>query len=189
MRAIGGVVGSMIVLLLSWTAFAVAAQVGGENPSFMVVEASTTTEKVINVDYKARTVTLQGDSGSTRTVKVSDEVRNLNQVRKGDVVTMEVNTTVAVEVQPGPGETKNIGSESQTSALPGAKPSGIRTIEGTLRTRVEAIDYDARTVTFKNRKGVLTTYKIGEQAKRFNEIRRNDMLLVEYSQTIAVSVK
>jgi hypothetical protein len=189
MRAIGGVVGSIIVLLLSWTAFAVAAQVGGENPSFTVVEASTTTEKVIDVDHKARTVTLQGEGGGTRTVKVSDEVRNLNQVRKGDVVTMEVNTSVSVEVQPGPGETKNIGSESQTSALPGAKPSGTRTIEGSLRTRVEAIDHEARTITFKNRKGVLTTYKIGKQAKRFDEIRRGDMLAIEYSQTIAVSVK
>jgi hypothetical protein len=58
-----------------------------------------------------------------------------------------------------------------------------------LKTRVEAIDYEARTVTFKNRKGVLTTYKVGEQAKHFNEIRRNDMLVIEYTQTVAVSVK
>jgi len=110
-------------------------------------------------------------------------------VKKGDTVTMEVNETMSVEVQPGPGETMNIGSESQTAAQPGAKPSSIRTIEGKLKTRVEAIDYEARTVTFKNRKGVLTTYKIGQQAKRFNEIRRNDMLVIEYSQTVAVAVK
>jgi hypothetical protein len=73
--------------------------------------------------------------------------------------------------------------------LPGEKPSGIRTIEGTLRTKIESIDYDKRTVTFKGRTGVLTTYKIGPDAKRFEEIRRGDMLWVEYSQTITLTVK
>lgn len=167
-----------------------AAQTAGSgNPNFTITEASTTVAKVVDVDYQARTVKLDVEGEGTRTVKVSDVVRNFNQVKKGDTVTMEVNETMSVEVQPGPGETMNIGSESQTAAQPGAKPSSIRTIEGKLKTRVEAIDYEARTVTFKNRKGVLTTYKIGQQAKRFNEIRRNDMLVIEYSQTVAVAVK
>jgi hypothetical protein len=105
------------------------------------------------------------------------------------VVTIEVNQTVSVEVNPGPGDTMNIAAESQSNAAPGAKPSSTRIIEGKLKTQVEAIDYEARTITFKNRKGVLTTYKVGEQAKQFNEIHRNDMLVIEYTQTVAVSVK
>jgi hypothetical protein len=117
------------------------------------------------------------------------EVSNLDRVRTGDEVTVEINQTISVEAQRGPGETMNIGAESQTSALPGAKPSGTRTIEGKLKTRVTSIDYQARTITFKNRKGVLTTYKVGPQAKQFDEIRRGDMLVVEYSQTLTLSVK
>jgi len=83
----------------------------------------------------------------------------------------------------------NIGVEGQTAPLPGEKPSGIRTIEGTLRTKIESIDYEKRTVTFKARTGVMTTYKIGPEAKRFDEIRRGDMLWVEYSQIIKLTVK
>jgi hypothetical protein len=160
-----------------------------ENISFTLIEASSTTAKVADVDYGARTVTLQGEDGTARVVKVGDDVRNFGQVRKGDTVTMDINQTVKVEVQPGGGEPMNIGSESQTSAAPGLKPGGVRTIEGKLKTRVESIDYDARTVTFKNRSGKMTTYKFGKDAKRFDEVRRGDMLVIEYEQTTAVSVK
>ncbi len=160
-----------------------------ENISFTLVDASSTTAKVVDVDYGMRTVTLQDEDGKTRVVKVRDDVRNFSQVRRGDTVTMEVNQTVKVEVQPGGGEPMNIGSESQTSAPPGQKPGGVRTIEGTLKTRVDAIDYGARTITFKNRNGKSTTYKFGKQAKRFDEVRRGDMLVIEYEQTTAISVK
>jgi hypothetical protein len=160
-----------------------------ENISFTLIEASSTTAKVVDVNYEARTVTLQGDDGKTRVVKVRDDVRNFGQVKRGDTVTMDINQTVKVEVQPGGGEPMNIGSESQTSAAPGQKPGGVRTIEGTLKTRVESIDYDKRTVTFKNPQGKTTTYKFGKDAKRFDEVRRGDMLVIEYEQTTAISVK
>jgi hypothetical protein len=167
-----------------------AAQAGKqENISFAIVEASTTTAKVENLDRQARTVMLKDEEGKVRTVKVPDYVTNFGQMRIGDTVTMEVNQDISVEVQPGPGDTQNIGTESHASAAPGQKPSGLESVEGRLKTRVEAIDYDARTVTFKNRKGVLMTYKFGKDAKRFDEVRRGDMLVIDYKGTVAISVK
>jgi len=164
-----------VILMLTPLLLSAAEPADGGNPNFIVTEASISVEKVEEVNYKARTVTLKDDEGKIRTVKVADHVRDFNKVKKGDVVTIEVNQTVSVEVQSGPGDKMNIAAESQSSAAPGAKPSSTRIIEGRLNTRVEAIDYEALTVTFKNREGVLTTYKVGEQAKQFNEIRRNDM--------------
>jgi hypothetical protein len=184
-----GVIKSVIVLVLAWTTFAIAAQGGDENPSFTFTEASTTKEKVADIDYQSRKVTLKNEAGSVRVVKVGNDINNLNRVKIGDEVTIETYQTISATVQPGPGDTQNIGSESQTGPMPGEKPSGIRTIEGILKTKIEAIDYDKRTVSFKNRNTVLTTYKIGPEAKRFDEIRRGDMLVVEYSQTIKLSVK
>ena len=168
---------------------AAAGQEAQKNITFSMLGASKLTASVADIDYQARTVKLKETDGNVRTIKVSDAIGNLNQVKKGDSVTVEVQETLDVEVQRGPGEPLNIGSESQTSALPGEKPTGIRTIEGTLKTKVEAIDYEARTITCKNRKGVLMTYKIGKDAKRFDEIRRGDMLVVEYKQVTALSVK
>jgi len=175
--------------LLAWTAVTADAQTAADNPSFTIAETTTTIEKVENVDYATRKVTLKDGSGKVRVVKAGHDIQNLNRLKIGDEVTIETFQTISAEVKPGPGAAMNIGVEGQTAPLPGEKPSGIRTIEGTLRTKIEAIDYDKRTISFKGRTGAVTTYRIGPEAKRFNEIRRGDMLWVEYSQTITMSVK
>ncbi len=180
---------SSIVFLMALIPSGISAQGDSGNPSFTVTEAWTTREKVVGIDYKTRKVTLKDEEGNVRTVQVGVDVSNLERVKIDDEVTIEIHQTVSVEVEPGPGETMNIGAESQTSAPPGAKPSGTRNIEGKLKTRVESIDYDTRKITFKNRKGVLTTYKVGPEAKRFNEVKKGDMLVAEYSQTLKLSVK
>jgi hypothetical protein len=184
-----GALGWVFAVLLAWTTAPADAQVTGGNPSFTLTEAKTTIEKVENVDYTTRKVTLKDESGKVRIVKVGSDIQNLNKLKIGDEVTIETFLTVSGEVKPGPGDPLNVGLEGQTAPLPGEKPSGIRTIEGTLRTKIESIDYDKRTITFKGRSGALTTYKVGPDAKRFNEIRRGDMLSVEYSQTIKMTVK
>jgi len=178
----------MTAVLLVWTA-AAYAQSAVENPSFTISESKTTKEKVENVDYTTRKVTLKDESGKVRVVKAGNDIQNLTRLKIGDEVTIETFQTISAEVKPGSGAPMNIGVEGQTAPLPGEKPSGIRTIEGTLRTKIESIDYDKRMISFKGRTGAMTTYRIGPEAKRFNEIRRGDMLWVEYSQTITMSVK
>jgi hypothetical protein len=178
-----------VLLFAALSAVRAAEAAGQKNITFSMFEASTLTATVTDIDYGTRTVQLTDAEGKSRTVKASDALSNFNNVRKGDTVTLEVQESLDVEVQPGPGEPMNIGSESQTSALPGQKPAGVRTVEGKLKTRVEAIDYQARTITCKNRKGVLTTFRVGKDVQRFNEIRRGDMLVAEYRQITALSVK
>ena len=189
MKTVSSFIVAIVLALLQFLPAAAAEKGAPGNISFTIVEASSLSATVTDIDYQARTVTLTEPDGKVRTIKVSDVARNFNQVKKGDTVTVDVQESIDAEVQPGPGEPMNIGSESQTSSLPGQKPAGVRTIEGKLKTRIEGINYDARTVTFKNRKGVLTTYKVGKDAKRFEEIRRGDMLVVEYKQITALSVK
>ncbi len=183
------VIGQAIALILLFTGSSWAGPAASANPSFAITETKTTTEKVEAVDYATRKVTLKDESGNVRVVKAGDDVHNFGKMKIGDIVTVETFQTVNGEIQPGPGDTMNISQEGQSKPLPGEKPSGVRTIEGTLRTRIEAIDYNKRTITFKGRNGALVTYQIGPEAKRFKEIRLGDMLWVEYSQTIKLSVK
>jgi Cu/Ag efflux protein CusF len=184
-----GIIGSMIALIVLFAIAANAEIVAVGNPSFTIIDTKTTTEKVENVDYATRKVTLKDESGKVRIVRAGTDIHNLNRLKIGDSVTIETFQTVSGEVRPGAGDTLDVGIEGQTAPLPGEKPSGIRTTEGTLRTKIESIDYEKRTVTFKGRGGVMKTYQIGPEAKRFNEIRRGDMLSVEYSQTIKMVVK
>jgi hypothetical protein len=184
-----GIVGSVIamVFLCATAGNAEIAAVG--NPSFTITESKTTKEKVENVDYTTRKVTLKDEAGKVRIVRAGTEIQNLNRLKIGDEVTIETFQNISVEVKPGSGDPMNVGLEGQTAPLPGEKPSGVRTIEGTLRTKIESIDHEKRTITFKGRDSQMKTYRIGPEAKGFNEIRRGDMLWVEYSQTIKMVVK
>ena len=175
MRMLRAVVVTM--LLMSGSVVAAEAAPAGkqENISFTLVEVSTVTAKVTDIDRQARTVQLTDDEGKVRTVKVADHVSNFKEVRKGDTVTMDVDQNITVEVQPGPGDTQNIGSESQTSAAPGQKPASIRTIEGRLKTRIESIDYDKRTnkVQESERRPDNIPVRQGREAVRRSTTRRH----------------
>ncbi|HUJ16550.1 MAG TPA: hypothetical protein VL197_01010, partial [Nitrospirota bacterium] len=104
----------MTILFMALLVPAIAATGDSGNPSFIITEATTTTEKVVDIDYHGRKVTLKNDEGLVRTVQVGNDVSNLGRVKIGDRVTVETHQTISVEVQPGPGDTMNIGSESQT---------------------------------------------------------------------------
>ncbi len=184
-----GIIGSAIVLILLFTTALYAEPVAQGSPSFVITETKTTREIVEAVDYALRKVTLKDESGKVRIVKAGIDIHNLNRLKIGDEVTIETFQNISGEVKSGTGDPLDVSYEGQTAPLPGEKPTGIRTIEGTLKTKIESIDYDKRTVTFKGRGGDMKTYTIGPDAKRFNEIKRGDMLRVEYSQTIKMTVK
>jgi hypothetical protein len=56
------------------------------------------TAKVKAVDVKKRTITLTGPEGKTKTFKVDPSVKRLNEVKKGDDVTLRVTQALAIEV-------------------------------------------------------------------------------------------
>lgn len=177
------------LLALAGTVLAAPQQIVGGNPSFTISESKVTKEKVMDVDYATRKVKLKDDSGSVRVIKAGSEIQNFGRLKIDDEVTIETFTAISGEVTPGRGEPLNVGMEDRAAPLPGEKPSGVKIVEGTLRTMIESIDYDKRTVTFKGRDGKMKTYRLGPDAKRFNELRRGDMLNAEYSQTIKMTVK
>jgi hypothetical protein len=59
----------------------------------------TVTTTVEAVDYNNRVVTLKGPNGTVRKVRVGSAVQNLNEIKPGDTVTLQVTEAVAVNVQ------------------------------------------------------------------------------------------
>jgi Cu/Ag efflux protein CusF len=57
-----------------------------EKPEAAVAEAVQVTATIKDIDYDTREVTLLGEDGSTTTLQIGPEARNLNQAKKGDKV-------------------------------------------------------------------------------------------------------
>ena len=70
----------------------------GEKPHAKAVKTMTITATVEAIDYQKRRVTLKGPEGNVRTITVGPEVKRLEQVKKGDQVTVRVTVATAISV-------------------------------------------------------------------------------------------
>jgi hypothetical protein len=125
-----------------------------DKPTFHASKTSTVTAKVKSVDQKTRMVTLVNEQGEEITFKADDRIKNLKQVKKGDVLTATVTESLNARVLK-PGEAVPMASEGATAATAplGAKPAGYAAKEVYVVATVAAIDKDNMIVTLKGPKG------------------------------------
>jgi hypothetical protein len=81
--------------------------------------------KVAAIDLATRTVTLVGPQGRSETLKVSNEVRNLPQVKPGDTVNVQYHASVTYVLSPrGTKLPDNSLTAAGARAAPGQRPGG-----------------------------------------------------------------
>ncbi|MEJ0079685.1 MAG: hypothetical protein WDM78_01670 [Puia sp.] len=101
---------------------------------------------------KTREVTVKMQNGSQHSFIAGDEVKNLAQVKKGDIITAVYTEAIAYEVKKH-GATGAKTTTAAASAKPGEKPAAVMAQQTTVTVRVNAIDTQAPTVTFMGPKG------------------------------------
>jgi hypothetical protein len=70
----------------------------GEKPRKVTVEVTEVTSTVVSVDTEKRTATLKDADGKIETVNVHPEVRNLDNVKPGDLVVYQKTKAIAVDI-------------------------------------------------------------------------------------------
>jgi hypothetical protein len=134
-------------------------------------------------------VVLKGSKGNVVELQVGEEARNFNQVKKGDLVTIENSQSVAVEVRKSAGAQVATETTSITRAKPGEKPAGIVKTTGTMTAKVAEINYQTREVKLSLVDGNTMNLTVGPQVTRLNEVRKGDEIVVQYTTTVSISVK
>jgi Cu/Ag efflux protein CusF len=184
-----------VVVVLSALTFllelpAMAAEMKAQDGSSSIkTETTSITSTVEKIDYKTRTVVLKGPKGNLTEMQVGEEARNFDQVKKGDLVTIENSQSVALEVQKAKGEPVASETTTVTRAKPGEKPAGTMKTTGIMTVRVEAINYTTREATFKLADGSIMNITVGPQVKRLDEVHKGDEVVVRYTTTVSISVK
>lgn len=150
------------------------------------VTATATVEKI---DQKTRKVTLKRPDGTRFTIVAGPEVRNLPQVKRGDVVRLEYRQSVAYEVnragtaKPGVSATTDV-----TRAQPGAKPGGSVTDTVTVRMTITAINKGTSEATLLGPDNVSTVVRVRDP-KRLDVVEVGDVVDLTYTEALAVSVE
>ena len=182
---------------------AIAASIAGFAPRAIAGEAAplshighgtvaknvSVTATVEDIDVEKRIVTLKDENGKVTDLQVGKEVRNLAQVKKGDLVVATYHEAVAYDVFKAgtaqPGEHQGVVAER---AKLGEKPAvGVTEVTSVTAT-IEAIDKAASKVTLKGPEGHEVTVKV-KDPKKLEGVSVGDLVQLTYTQALAISVR
>jgi hypothetical protein len=164
------------------------AETLSDRPGGVIVESSTITATVQEIDKANRMVTLKMSDGTIKPVKLSDEVKNFDQIEVGDKVVADYIASFAVDVQKGESGPGASTSSAIQAAPKGAKPGLVAIDTTTVVAVVENIDYTKRTITIRTTEGT-ETIPVSEDVKRFSEVKKGDNVTVTETEAFAISVK
>ncbi len=159
-------------------------------PAVGVTETTTMTARVQAIDLKTRKVTLKPKNGKAFTIQVSEDARNLPQVRVGDTVVAKYTEAVAVDINR---DTSTGGITSRKESVSGTRAPLVAMPGGTVRNTVEiianvlAIDAKTRRVTFQGPENTLTV-KVPAEVK-MNKLEVGDQVRLTYVEELAISVE
>lgn len=159
-----------------------------DRPGKALVEKVSINATVKAVDKKKRILTLKFENGKTAKVETGPEVRNFNQIKVGDNVTVDLLESVELFVEQSP-ESPTADKTIEVARAPkGSKPgiAAIETIE--LKATVESIDYKTREVVLKGPEGKLQKVTVSPEATRFNEVKKGDTVVARLTKAASIIV-
>ena len=152
-----------------------------------VMSSVTTTATVTSINQKTREVTIKTDDGKEHSFVAGDHVKNLAQVKKGDIITITYTEALAYQLRKHDTPGGVTTTQAVASADSGAKPAGAIAQQTTVTVKITAIDPSVPTVTFMGPKGNTKTIIVRDPSK-LNGVKVGDMVDITYTEAIAVEV-
>lgn len=173
---------------LATPARAQASNMGGIG----VTDTTSLRATVTAIDLKSRKVTLTGPQGNSITLTVSDAVRNLPQVKRGDSVTVRYHRSVTyVVAPPGTKPPENSVTAAAGQAAAGQMPAGAVGAKLVITGTVVGVDPAAHRLKLVNPSGgpvhtidVVTP----EGQKAMTMIKVGDAITAVATQAVAIAV-
>lgn len=163
-----------------------------QGPATFGLESNVTeiSAKVVAIDHKNRIVTLEGPKGNTLTTKVDDDVENLDKVKNGDMVDIQLYEALAWSLKKAGQKEKPTTEKTQTvlTAKADGKPIKVETDKVTIIATIQKVDKKKETVTLKGPEGKVTTIKV-KNPKNLEGVVKGDQVEISYTESVAFAVK
>jgi hypothetical protein len=148
------------------------------------------TATVLSIDMGSREVVLMDSQGKLHTINVSDEARNLDQVRVGDKVTAQYTEAISLQLKKR-GTAYGPPASAQDAVIrspKGAKPGGAVGRKVTAIATVVAVDPKQQFVTLRGPLGNEYDVQVLDPAQ-LKAVNTSDQVEVVYTEALAVSVQ
>lgn len=157
-------------------------------PAMSASSTELITALVKDIDHETRVVTLLGPEGNLVTFTASEEARNLDQVKAGDMVTAEYTETVSIEV------VATEDAEAAAAAVAGIARSEKGEMPGLAAVTtevellvVEDINIEANTFKLKDVSGAVTEY-VALNPDNLKRSEVGDTVVISITEAVAISV-
>lgn len=158
-------------------------------PTLTETKVSRLTVPVTAIDHKKRTITFKDTNGTPLELEVAAAVRNLKQVKVGNLVTLEYLETMVLTVGK-PAERKGGASSFETVRVTptGQKPINLQLRAVEISATVAAINHENRVVNLKLPNGVVQSYFIPRQLKNLETVKKGDRVAVRYTKAVCIKL-
>jgi len=167
---------------------------GGETAAPLRRETTAVVQvqaRVKAIDHATRRVTLVDDTGGEAVFYADEGVKNLAQVKPGDILSGRLTESVLLELrEPTPEEAAEGGSilEVAATAEPGQRPAGVFARQITAVLVIEAIDKAAGTATLRGPTGVAHVIPARNPAN-LDRVAVGDTVVATYTESLALEVR
>jgi len=145
------------------------------------------TATVVALDAATRTATLKGANGKIVDVVVPPEARKFDQIRVGDLVTVEYMRALTLELK-GPGNISSASSQAASAPAPaGAVAGGAAGRQVVILANVTAVNSKESYVTLHGPKGNSVDVSVGDPAQ-LKLVKVGDQVEAVYTEAVAVTV-
>jgi Cu/Ag efflux protein CusF len=153
-----------------------------------VAEAVRVTATVESIDQATRAVTLKDSKGKLHAFVAGPDVRNLAQVSKGDIVTLDYAEALAMRLSKSTSKVRErTVSQDVQRAEVGQMPGGTALREVNVTASVEAIDEKNQMVTLRGPQQTVSM-KV-EDPKMLEGVKTGDMVEAVYVEAVALKVE
>lgn len=179
---------SAILLFAVGPIWSMRAQSGGTGEGIDTVEVLKVTATVEKIDLEKRKVTLLLDDAKKKTYKVDKSVRNLDQVKVGDLLKISLTEEILILVgksneTPGAASAEEVGV-----AAKGAKPGMVMVDTSALSAKILAVDAQKHRVTLLDPDGKKKTIKVSKKVTNLDQLKVGETVDMVMTDSVVVEI-
>ena len=149
-----------------------------------MVKATATVQKI---DKETRTITLKKEHDEIVNIVAPDTVRNFDQIKVGDVVHAQYETSVTFQVnKEGSTEVGSVAQGQVARAKLGDKPGAVMTRAVAMRANVTKVDPENKKITIQGKNKTLDLDI--KNPEHFKVVKVGDQIDALITEAIAISV-
>lgn len=175
-----------LVVSLSLQAGDPAAKV--EKPSISATQKVHVTTVIDAIDREARTVTLKGPQGNTRTLQAREDSHNIDKLEVGDQVDVEFIQHMSIEVFENDGSEPSAGVLAAEATNKEGETPAVMAVESVVTTAiVEDINIEANTFKLRWPTGDILEYE-AQNPENLKKAAVGDLVVTTYTEAVALSL-